>query len=197
MNLIPRAVVAVMALHIAMIIAPGSDYALIMRTVGRRGKFAGLLTALGFGTGALTLLLVAILGINALLVQYPILMTALRYIGVAWLLYQAVACMMPDHVNEARRNIGSFGAGFFNHFINAEMVIFYIVVMGQLSSRSVPVWLQLLTALAMSLFVVFWFIVISYFTGKIPNAEKILNHITARLIFCSLFLASAFGLALV
>jgi threonine/homoserine/homoserine lactone efflux protein len=197
MNLVPQAVIAVMVLHMVMIIAPGSDYALIMRTVGRRGKLAGIFTALGFGCGAFILLLIAILGINSLFSHYPFLMTTVRYAGAGWLFWQAMLCVLPEREGVKLQNLGSFGSGFINHFVNIEMVIFYIAVMGQLSVKDISTSLQLTTALAMTFFTIIWFILVAYLTGKIPNGERILNHIITRLIFGALFLVSAIGLVVV
>lgn len=194
---VPSAVIAVMLLHIVMIIAPGSDYALIMRTVGRQGKLAGVFTALGFGLGGLALLLIAILGINSLFYHYSFLMSVIRYMGAAWLLWQAVLSVLPERDTKKLPKLGSFEAGFINHFINIEMVIFYIAVMGQLSARNISTALQLMTAVAMALFTALWFILVAYVTGKLPNGQKILNHLVTRLIFGALFLASAISLAIV
>ncbi len=178
-------------LQAGMIISPGSDYALVMRTVGRQGKAAGVSTAIGLGVGALTLLLLSVLGINSLFTHYPFLITIIRYVGAAWLLWQSILCFLPKHNATKARSIGSFGAGFINHFINIEMVIFYIAVVSQLSAKNIVTSLQLLVAVEMALFTALWFIVIAHLTGKIPYGEKILNHIVTRLIFGLLFLISA------
>ena len=66
-------IILVAFLQAGMIISPGSDYALVMRTVGRQGKTAGMLTALGLGLGAFSLLLLSVFGINSLFTHYPFL----------------------------------------------------------------------------------------------------------------------------
>jgi threonine/homoserine/homoserine lactone efflux protein len=197
MNLVAQPIIVAMFLQAVMIIEPGSDYALIMRTVGRRGKQAGFLTALGFGIGAFTLLLISVFGINSLFSHYPFLITVVRYMGAVWLLGQSVLCVLPNKDTASTRGFGSFGSGFINHFINIEMVLFYIAVMGQLSAKNITTSMQVAIAIEMAVFTTLWFIVIAYLTGKIPHAEKILNHIATRLIFGALFLASAIGLVLV
>jgi threonine/homoserine/homoserine lactone efflux protein len=84
--------------------------------------------------------------------------------------------------------------GFINHFINIEMVIFYIVVMSQLSSKNIATSLQFLLAVEMAVFTAIWFVLIAQFTVRIPNSEKVLNHIVTRIIFGALFLISAAAL---
>lgn len=187
-------IIAVAFLQAGMIISPGSDYALVMRTVGKQGKEAGILTALGLGVGAFALLILSIFGINSLFTNYPSLATIIRYIGAVWLLWQAILCFLPKKESTKSHNIGSFGAGFINHFINIEMVIFYIVVMSQLSSKNISTSLQFLLAVEMAVFTAIWFVLIAQFTVRIPNSEKVLNHIITRIIFGALFLISAAAL---
>ncbi len=186
--------IVVALLQAGMIIAPGSDYALVMRTVGKQGKVAGMLTAGGLGLGALALLLLSVFGINSLFTHYPVLARVVRYAGAAWLLWQAILCFLPKQNETKSRKLGSLGAGFINHFINMEMVIFYIAVVSQLSAKNITTSLQLIAAGEMALFTALWFVLIAYLTGKIPHGEKILNHIVTRLIFGVLFLISAISL---
>lgn len=193
MEIFNSPIVVVAALQAGMIISPGSDYALVMRTVGRKDKTAGIITALGLGFGVV-LLLLSVLGINSLFTHYPSLVTAVRYTGVLWLVWQAVLCFLPRKNKSKSSKLGSFGAGFINHFINIEMVIFYMVIISQLSSRDVSTSVQLMMATEMALFTVFWFVLVAHLTEKIPNSERVLNSITARLIFGGLFLISAVAL---
>jgi threonine/homoserine/homoserine lactone efflux protein len=166
-----------------------------MRTVGKQGKEAGILTAMGLGVGAFALLILSIFGINSLFTNYPSLATTIiRYSGAVWLLWQAILCFLPKKESVKSHNIGSFGTGFINHFINIEMVIFYIVVMSQLSSKNIATSLQFLLAVEMAVFTAIWFVLIAQFTVRIPNSEKVLNHIITRIIFGALFLISAAAL---
>jgi len=190
-------IIVVALLQAGMIVAPGSDYALVMRIVGKQGKSAGTLAAIGLGLGAFALLLLSVFGINSLFIHYPSLITIIRYVGAVWLLWQAVLCFLPKRGATKSRSIGPFGAGFINHFINVEMIIFYIVIISQLSARNITTSLQLVVAVEMALFTALWFILIARLAVKIPNADKVLNHIAARLIFGGLFLVSAVTLLIV
>ncbi|MEK7625877.1 MAG: LysE family transporter [Patescibacteria group bacterium] len=184
-------IILVAFLQAGMIISPGSDYALVMRTVGRQGKTAGMLTALGLGLGAFSLLLLSVFGINSLFTHYPFLVTIISYAGAVWLIWQAILCFLPKDKAPKLHNLGSFWTGFTNHFINIEMVIFYIVIISQLSSRDVTTSIQLMIATEMALFTAIWFILISHLTGKIPNKDKVLDSLAIRITFGLLFLMSA------
>lgn len=194
MDFLTHPLMVAILLQAGMIIEPGSDYALVMEAEGKRGKVAGVLTAIGLGLGALALLLISILGINSIFDHFPFLIVMIRYVGAAWLLWQAVICFFPKNGTKKLQIVGSLGAGFINHFINVEMIIFYIVVMSQLSAKNIATSLQLVVAAEMALFTTLWFILIAHLTGKIPNGGKILNHFAVRLIFGALFLFSAISL---
>ena len=98
---------------------------------------------------------------------------------------------LPKDKAPKLHNLGSFWTGFTNHFINIEMVIFYIVIISQLSSRDVTTSIQLMIATEMALFTAIWFILISHLTGKIPNKDKVLDSLAIRITFGLLFLMSA------
>lgn len=194
MNFFAQPLIIVALLQAGMIIEPGSDYALVMRTVGRQGKAAGILTAIGLGLGALVLLLISAISIASVFIHYPFLVILIRYVGAAWLLWQAAICFLPKNDAKKSQRVGSFVAGFVNHSTNIEMIIFYIAVMSQLSAKNISMSLQLLVAVEMALFTALWFILIAHLTGKIPNGGKVLNHIAVRLTFGALFLISAISL---
>lgn len=176
------------------IIIPGSDYALILRTVGKRGKTGGIITALGLGVGAFILIVLAILGLSSLLVTIPTLSHIVRYAGAAWLLYQAVISFFPRSVKTNGQNTGPFLAGVVNHAINIDMVIFYVAVIAQLTRGNTSPLLQYLVAIEMAAFTAVWFIFISSIASRIPRIDRILNTPLVRIVIGGLFLFSAIGL---
>lgn len=188
---IPESLIAVLVLQAGMIIFPGSDYALIMRTIGRQDAKAGAITAFGFGTGALGILLLSILGLNTLVIAVPVLGMVIRWLGAAWLMYQGVLCFFPHFAPKLVQGRGSFLAGVINHGLNIEMILFYIAVIGQLAASNISRALQVAAAFEMALFTIAWFVFISFVIGKIPKGERILNHLVTRVVNGVLFLLSA------
>ncbi len=186
--------VIVALLQAGEIIVPGSDYALVLRTVSRQGKASGVGAAIGLGAGALTLTMLAILGLSSLLQAAPILGAIIRYAGAAWLLYQAIISFLPRSVQTGHPKTGSFLAGLVNHVINIDMVIFYIAVIAQLNRGNVSQSLQYLVAVEMAVFTAVWFILIANLTGRIPHVERIFNAPLVRYVISGLFLISAIGL---
>jgi len=186
----------VVLIQAGFIVTPGPDFALILETVGEKGRSMGVTTALGIGAGCFALLVLSILGLNTLLAAFPVLNTIIRYVGAAWLLWQAVISFLP-HPPRKRKNkkrAWPFLHGFLNHALNIEVVLFYVAVISQVSSQHVAQGLQFLAALEMALFTVMWFTFVAYIAGKIPNNQRILNHVVVRVIISILFLLSAIGL---
>ena len=186
--------IIVALLQAGAIIFPGSDYALILRTVSKKGRAAGVVTALGLGTGALLLVILAIFGLSSLLVAAPSLGVIIRYAGAAWLLYQAVISFFPRPAKTKRQRTGTFLTGIINHALNIDMVIFYTAVIAQLNRGNISQPLQYAVAAEMAAFTTLWFIFISSATSRIPRAEEILRAPPVRIVIGGLFLFSAVGL---
>lgn len=193
---LPQTLIIVALLQAGVIISPGSDYALVLRTVSKHGKIAGVMTALGLGAGALLLVVLAIFGLSALLATVPSLGLVIRYAGAVWLLYQAVISFFPRSVKSNTKKTGSFLAGVINHAINIDMAIFYIAVITQLNRGNVSQSLQYLLAVEMATFTALWFIFIASVTSRIPQSERILNLPIVRVVIGGLFVFSAVSLIL-
>lgn len=189
-----QTLIIVALLQAGAIISPGSDYALVLRTVSKHGKVAGIMTALGLGVGALLLVVLTILGLSAVLAAFPSLGLIIRYAGATWLLYQAVISFFPRSVKSNTKKTGSFVAGVINHAINIDMVIFYVAVIAQLNRGNVSQYLQYLLAVEMATFTTFWFIFIASVTSRIPHSERILNLPIVRALIGGLFVFSAVSL---
>ena len=71
------------------ILSPGPSVALILGIAASQGRAPALITAVGVGTGSIVLALATVIGITALFAQMAELMTLVRYIGAAYLLWLA------------------------------------------------------------------------------------------------------------
>jgi len=82
--------IAFLTAGILLNLTPGSDVIFTLATTLRQGTAAGLLAGLGITLGSLTHATLAALGLAALLKTNPTLFEAIRWAGVAYLLYLAV-----------------------------------------------------------------------------------------------------------
>ncbi|MEU0564468.1 LysE family translocator [Nonomuraea sp. NPDC005983] len=79
-----------------MIMIPGPDAALIMRSSLAHGRLAGLLTMLGGLLGLAVHASAAAIGLSALLAASPTAFTVVRGLGVCYLLWLGVRALLPS-----------------------------------------------------------------------------------------------------
>ncbi len=190
-------VLAVILLQAGMIIFPGSDWFLVLRHTSQKGIRSGVFVAVGLGIGSLCITLLAIAGLHSIFVRFPIIIDIIRYIGITWLIWQAIITFFPKHFDKNdgtdKRLTSPLLSGFMNHVLNVEMVLFYIVIISQLA-QSASYSLQVITAFEMAIFTAGWFVFVAHASQRILVVEKILSHPAARIIIGILFLVSAFTL---
>lgn len=190
-------VLAIILLQAGMIIFPGSDWFLVLRHSSHKGIRNGTLVAIGLGMGSLCITLLAIAGLNTIFVTHPFIIEVIRYLGIIWLVWQAIITFFPKHFNKKTsvnlRLTSPLLSGFMNHVFNVEMILFYIIIISQLAqTANYP--LQIITAFEMAVFTASWFVFIAQASQRIKVIERILSHPAARIIIGILFLVSAFTL---
>ena len=186
----------VVCLQAAFIICPGPDFALVLRTVGKVGKLAGILTAAGIALGCLMLLTLSLFGLGTLIKTIPAIYDFVRLTGAGWLLWQAVISFLP-HLRKEKssdRKASSLVQGFLNHILNIEVILFYMAVISQVDAYPISLILKAIASIEMSLFTFLWFGFLSLVASKIPSSENILNHLFSRIVLGVLFLISAIEL---
>jgi threonine/homoserine/homoserine lactone efflux protein len=115
-------------------LTPGPNMAYLAILAADRSKAAGLAAVAGVAIGLSLLGLLAVLGLGALLVERPDLFQALRWAGVAYLLYLAWEAWSdarkpieaPDP-NEGFRRY--FRRGLITNLLNPKAALFYITIM--------------------------------------------------------------------
>lgn len=82
--------IGILAVLFVGVISPGPSFLLVAQTAVSQSRRAALLSALGMALGATLLCILALLGLQALLLQFPWAHMALRIVGAVYLLYLAV-----------------------------------------------------------------------------------------------------------
>jgi len=131
------------------ILSPGPSVALILGVATSRGRLPSLVTALGVACGSIVLATSTIIGLTALLAQVAELMTALRWLGaayLAWLAYKAFrnATQAPKLVVEqvGRESAWRTGlAGFALQVSNPKAIMFWLAIasVGGVGDAPLPV----------------------------------------------------------
>ncbi|MDJ0993258.1 MAG: LysE family transporter [Dinoroseobacter sp.] len=119
-------------IHLMAAISPGPSFVVITRVAAADGLRNALLMALAFGVGATVWAGAAMLGLAALFKVAPMLLTAMKFAGAAFLLF--VAFMMWRHANEplptvengtAQSGVAAFKLGLFTQLSNPKVPVFF------------------------------------------------------------------------
>jgi len=123
---------------IALNLTPGPD---MMYTVARslgQGRMAGIVSALGIGTGSIAHILAAGFGLSALFAYSALAYTILKYAGAAYLIYLGIRTLISAKgkipVSTARENrpLGRiYWQGIVTNVLNPKVALFFISFLPQ------------------------------------------------------------------
>lgn len=128
-----------LAISVALVLAPGPDTAVLLRSSVAGGRRTGLVTASGIFAGNLIQGTVAALGLGAVLAQSHGLFTALRWIGAAYLVVLGVQALRAarrgdyaalDAVPAGGRR-RAFVTGVLSNVTNPKVLVLYLSVLPQ------------------------------------------------------------------
>jgi threonine/homoserine/homoserine lactone efflux protein len=131
---------------------PGPDFAVILRSA-TRGARAGGAAATGAQLGLCVHMLLAVVGLSVVLARHPDVLTAIRLIGGAYLLYLGGRLVVPT-LRRSRQprpeqtegdvsTRSAFAQGLFTNLLNPKAVLFFAAVLPQfVVPGGAPVWVQ-------------------------------------------------------
>lgn len=130
---------------VVVVLTPGVDAFLLLRTSMRSGTRAGLWTLAGIHTASAVQVGLVISGLGVVLARYPVVLTALRWIGAAYLLYLAVTIAhgllrrgtVADEPVEAVAD-RPFRRGFLTNITNPKMLLFSLAFLPQFIGAGQP-----------------------------------------------------------
>ncbi|NUT97468.1 MAG: LysE family translocator [Saccharothrix sp.] len=126
------------------VLTPGVDAFLLLRTSLRAGTRAGLWALAGIHTAAAVQVLLVISGLGVVIAQYPPVLTALRWIGAAYLLYLAVTIARglvrraSTEDDEEVASVRPFRQGFLTNITNPKMLLFSLAFLPQFIGTGSP-----------------------------------------------------------
>ncbi|MEU0878996.1 LysE family translocator [Lentzea sp. NPDC005914] len=184
------------------IVTPGVDAFLLLRTSLRSGTRSGLLALAGIHSAAAVQVALVISGLGVVLAQYPMVLTALRWIGAAYLLYLAVSITRgllkrsaaePEEVMSTR----PFRQGFLTNITNPKMILFSLAFLPQFIGSGEPApQLAMLAVLFLGLAAI-WELMIVLAASRMAGKLKRPGVTTALDAVCAaVFLTMSVGLVL-
>ncbi|MEU5407147.1 LysE family translocator [Nocardia asteroides] len=140
---------------VVLVLLPGPDTLVVVRSLVRGGRAAGIRTAAGVLCGLGVWVVAAVLGLSALLRASEIGYEVLKIVGAAYLVWigvqslralrQPVAAVEPVGSSTAPLDrMGSFGSGFLTDILNPKIgVLFVSFLPGFVPEGYSPVWTTL------------------------------------------------------
>lgn len=164
-----------MAVFSLLVIAPGADFALVVRQSIMRGRRAAIVTSIGIGISLMFHIGYTILGIGLIVSKSLFLFGLLKWAGAAYLFYLGIKALRsagesqpveesPAEVPASRRSdFRNFLMGFVTNALNPKAVLFFLSLFSALVSHETPIAVQGVYGLFMAVFVVAWFVTVSIF----------------------------------
>ncbi|TCK22487.1 LysE family translocator [Pseudonocardia endophytica] len=128
-----------LAISVALVLAPGPDTAVLLRSALVGGRRTGLVTAAGVFSGNMLQGTVAALGLGALLAESHVLFTVLRWVGAAYLVVLGIQALraarrgayaaLGEVPPGGRRR--AFVTGALSNLTNPKVLVMYLSVLPQ------------------------------------------------------------------
>ncbi|MEM7243225.1 MAG: LysE family translocator [Pseudomonadota bacterium] len=149
LNFDPITLSTFMAAAVILYLTPGADMMFTLASGIKGGSRAGIAAAIGISMGVLCHVLLAALGLAALLQLYPASFTAIRLAGAAyllWLAYQAFTSVTGVEDQDGRTSFGrAFRQGFVTNILNPKVALFVLSFLPQFTAPEIgPIWQQII-----------------------------------------------------
>ncbi|WP_329279649.1 LysE family translocator [Streptomyces sp. NBC_00691] len=156
--------IAVAVITILAVISPGADFAMTVRNSYLYGRTAGVLAAVGIALGVLVHVTYTMLGVGLLVSRTPMLFTAMKLVGAAYLVYIGyrtfvTRAQVDIDLSEGAglTKAGALRTGFLTNALNPKTMLFVLSTYTQVVSADTPVVQQAGYGLFMSFAHLVWF----------------------------------------
>lgn len=135
---------------LVVVITPGMDAFLLLRTSLRGGTKAGLRALAGVHTASAVQIGLVVSGLGVVLARYPAVLQVLRWLGAAYLAFLAVQIVVgllrPRRQQKKKEEtvvtatpIPAFRQGFLSNLMNPKMLLFSLAFLPQFIGSGTPV----------------------------------------------------------
>ena len=129
-------------------LTPGPNMAYLAILSATRGRWSGFVAAIGVALGLLAVGIASALGLTAAISNSRFLYEALRWGGVAYLLWLAwdgwrdAAETSPAHIEEGKSDYAFFTRGLITNLLNPKSAVFYVAVLPTFVDSAQPILSQ-------------------------------------------------------
>ncbi|NNN33520.1 LysE family transporter [Streptomyces sp. S3(2020)] len=188
-------ILAVAVITVLAVIAPGADFAMVVRNSYLHGRRTGLLAATGVAAGVLVHVTYTMLGVGLLIASSTFLFTVIKLVGAAYLVYIGVRTFRTRAEVQVDLETTSdltpaqaLRSGFLTNVLNPKTTLFVVSTFAQVVSPGTPVYQQVGYGLFMSLAHLLWFGVVAVFFSHdrmrdlMLRGQKILNKVIGSVL---------------
>jgi threonine/homoserine/homoserine lactone efflux protein len=147
-----------LAFAVVLVLVPGPDVAVVTRNTLAAGRARGAWTAVGVTTSAVVQGGVAAAGLGAVVVRSQSLFEAIRWAGIAYLVFLGVqalrsavsgryAALDGEGIRQPPQRLAGWRQGFLTNITNPKVLVFYLAVLPQFLGADAGVPVLLLFAL--------------------------------------------------
>jgi len=154
-------------------VAPGPDFAMVLRQSIAEGRPAALMTSAGIASAILVHGSYTVLGIGLIVSRSILIFDALRLIGAAYLIWLGISALRapapkaPDTPGTAGRRRMSAGRayviGFMTNLLNPKAVLFFLSLFTTIVSAHTAIGIKAFYVGSMSLLLFTWYVLVSLF----------------------------------
>ncbi|MEU3616566.1 LysE family transporter [Streptomyces sp. NPDC006872] len=186
---------AVALITVLAVIAPGADFAMIVRNSYLYGRRTGLFAATGVAAGVLVHVTYTMLGVGLLIASSTFLFTIIKLVGAAYLVYIGVRTFRTrgeveiDLTGKTELTpLAALRTGFLTNVLNPKTTLFVVSTFSQVVSPGTPAHQQVGYGLFMSLAHLLWFGVVAVFFSQdrmrtlMLRGQKVLNKVIGSVL---------------
>lgn len=176
------------SIYILVLIAPGLDFAVIMRESLLYGRENGIAAVFGVMAAVTVHCAYTILGLGVIIAKSLLLFNIIKWAGIAYLLYigskalltkvergAAISAVMPA-AQRGRPFKKAFMAGFACNMLNPKCILFFLSIFSVLIAPSTPMSVKAAEGLTMVLCCGLWFSCVVFFL-TVPKITQIYRRL--------------------
>jgi RhtB (resistance to homoserine/threonine) family protein len=172
-------------------IAPGADFASVVRESITFGRRAGIVCAIGVGSAIMIHVAYTVTGVGLIIAQSILLFNIVKWCGAAYLVYLGIRSItardggrpaegdaLVAPAAQVRSTAKSYTVGFLTNLLNPKATLFFVSLFATIVSRETPVATQFAYGMVLSVFLAMWFSVVALFftTRSIRAAFERAGH---------------------
>ena len=174
----------VFAVATVVIVTPGPDFALTLRSSLVHSKRAGIYTAIGVGVGNTVHATYCLIGIGAVIAQSIVFFSLLKWVGAGYLIYLGIKSLNAKKVTSYARSEGAvkdltrpaaFRIGLFGNLLNPKATLFFLALFTQIVRPGTPLAVQAVYGFTVAALSLIWFALVATAISKRSIRTRILS----------------------